>query len=332
MVSTKLKLVLDKAKNDYKHAKNINSEYMYSTGSYYIGFFNMLQLEMSKTPDNNSYNNYINNGALNTSVIFNLYVPPYQLDHLRYADYFSEDSKKFLSDACSAVLDDDFDINICNNFKILQTVLNKLIVDIMFVWKSNENEYYNDVQEFNNIVSIYNIIYIPMDNYMAFICKFYALIENKDEYIRIIIAWFKTKWCQYDFFHKCVLVNSEINDPVKLKVTEKTPVKKTPVKKTPAKKTQRRSIPESVKKLVAGRQLYTCANKIDSKLPGLENYKCTSWDSNKKGSFDESGYEIDHIIEYALSKDNSENNLQALCRSCHMVKTKRFNSKNPRTR
>lgn len=93
------------------------------------------------------------------------------------------------------------------------------------------------------------------------------------------------------------------------------------------KKPIRKTIPESLKKRVAGKQLYTCANTKDSKLSGLEDYECPLWNGKNKGSFDESGYEIDHIVEHTLSNNNDECNLQALCRSCHMVKTMRFNSR-----
>jgi len=86
-----------------------------------------------------------------------------------------------------------------------------------------------------------------------------------------------------------------------------------------------RNVSESVKKSVAGRQYYKCANKPGSNLRGLTNYKCPLWKSiDQQGSFDESGYEIDHIIEHVTSKNDDKSNLQALCIMCHMVKTKRF--------
>ena len=90
----------------------------------------------------------------------------------------------------------------------------------------------------------------------------------------------------------------------------------------------KRTVTESQKKRIAGRQFYRCANSPDKQLIGLENHKCLLWkiqDSNQ-GIFDESGYEIDHIIEHSVSKDDRDANLQALCVSCHKVKTKRFNS------
>ena len=84
-----------------------------------------------------------------------------------------------------------------------------------------------------------------------------------------------------------------------------------------------RKLTEGKKKLVAGSQRYKCANKKDSNLPGLQNYNCPLWHNND-GSFDESGYEIDHKIEYSLTEDDSYENLQALCAMCHKYKTKKF--------
>jgi len=89
----------------------------------------------------------------------------------------------------------------------------------------------------------------------------------------------------------------------------------------------RRNVSEATKKCVAGRQHYKCANEPGSGIHGLESYVCPLWlnpDLNNKGSFDESGYEIDHIKELANGGSNDVPNLQALCKSCHSVKTKRF--------
>ena len=61
----------------------------------------------------------------------------------------------------------------------------------------------------------------------------------------------------------------------------------------------------------------------------MENYKCPYWklpDENTKGSFDSTGYEIDHIMEFSISGNDDRANLQALCLPCHREKTNRFNS------
>lgn len=87
-----------------------------------------------------------------------------------------------------------------------------------------------------------------------------------------------------------------------------------------------KNISEAVKKRIAGKQFYKCANKPDTELKGLDRYECPMWKYNieNPGSFDESGYDIDHIEEYCINQNNNEDNLQALCHNCHSVKTKRF--------
>ena len=43
----------------------------------------------------------------------------------------------------------------------------------------------------------------------------------------------------------------------------------------------------------------------------------------QSGYFDESGFQIDHIVEVKHGGTNEITNLQMLCPSCHSVKTKR---------
>jgi len=88
---------------------------------------------------------------------------------------------------------------------------------------------------------------------------------------------------------------------------------------------KRKSIPESVKKTVASRQVFKCANNPNSNLKGLENYDCPQWQKDEdKGIFDEACYNIDHITEITIGGTNDIDNLQALCVPCHSVKTRMF--------
>jgi 5-methylcytosine-specific restriction endonuclease McrA len=89
-----------------------------------------------------------------------------------------------------------------------------------------------------------------------------------------------------------------------------------------------RDVSPDTKKTVAGRQNFQCANYPWSNQyqRGLEGFGCPCWyRSYSQGNFDEAGYEIDHIVEHCLTGDDSFENLQALCVSCHRVKTRRFN-------
>jgi hypothetical protein len=89
----------------------------------------------------------------------------------------------------------------------------------------------------------------------------------------------------------------------------------------------RKNPTDAQKRMVAGRQSFKCANNLITTLKGLETYKCPLWQRAKddnQGSFDQSGFELDHINELSITGDNSLDNFQALCKSCHSVKTKRF--------
>ena len=86
-----------------------------------------------------------------------------------------------------------------------------------------------------------------------------------------------------------------------------------------------RSLTHAQKKFVAANQHFKCNNKPGVILAGLGNYECPLWKGgDHKGTFDISGYDIDHVVEWSISKDDSLDNLQALCISCHKVKTKKF--------
>jgi len=69
-------------------------------------------------------------------------------------------------------------------------------------------------------------------------------------------------------------------------------------------------------------QVDKCANSPDKPAIGCIGYMCPMWRCND-GLIDESGHNIDHIIEVATGGTNDSSNLQVLCVSCHSVKTKR---------
>ena len=93
-------------------------------------------------------------------------------------------------------------------------------------------------------------------------------------------------------------------------------------------KPKNEKLTESKKKDISGRQNNKCANNSTEKYgKKILNYDCPFWRNVSCGNFDLSGFEIDHIVRFADSNDNSEENLQALCKCCHSVKTKKENRK-----
>ena len=70
-------------------------------------------------------------------------------------------------------------------------------------------------------------------------------------------------------------------------------------------------------KLLLETQQNQCANFKDKVI---SSYQCPLTD----GTFDESGFDLDHIKECAVGGTHNISNLQLLCKSCHSVKTRRF--------
>jgi len=84
-----------------------------------------------------------------------------------------------------------------------------------------------------------------------------------------------------------------------------------------------RYIPEVIKNQVLERQSRRCANSPNHPALNLADYNCPMW-RLYGGEFDQAGWHFDHIAELSLTQNSTINNLQALCPSCHAVKTKRF--------
>jgi 5-methylcytosine-specific restriction endonuclease McrA len=82
----------------------------------------------------------------------------------------------------------------------------------------------------------------------------------------------------------------------------------------------RKAIPTVVRDELSSRK--QCANNPSNQAIGCKGYTCPLWKSDG-GYFDESGFQIDHIIEVTHGGTNEISNLQVLCPCCHAVKTKR---------
>jgi len=82
----------------------------------------------------------------------------------------------------------------------------------------------------------------------------------------------------------------------------------------------RKTIPAHVRNELMAR--VQCANSPEKAAVGCKDYSCPLWKTNF-GYFDESGFQIDHIVEVAHGGTNEISNLQVLCPCCHAVKTKR---------
>ena len=90
---------------------------------------------------------------------------------------------------------------------------------------------------------------------------------------------------------------------------------------------KRKYILKKHKERIVMNQGNKCANIPDNPAANMTGYTCLLW-KYKDGTFDEAGYQIDHIVEYCEEQNNNIDNLQALCPNCHAVKTKRYMMQN----
>jgi hypothetical protein len=112
-------------------------------------------------------------------------------------------------------------------------------------------------------------------------------------------------------------------------------IEKSDEEKEEAKKRSKR-VSTGMKNTIAARQQFRCNNSPDGPIfgngwDGFNNYKCPMWRiPEQRGRFDDSSYEIDHIIEKNSNNGkkmfnvNDNKNLQALCPCCHNFKTRAF--------
>ena len=84
-----------------------------------------------------------------------------------------------------------------------------------------------------------------------------------------------------------------------------------------------RYISQKTKREVLLKQNNKCANNPLNPAVNLRDYECLLW-KYQYGNFDMAGYQYDHIDEYSKYGNNNIENIQALCPSCHCVKTKKF--------
>lgn len=83
---------------------------------------------------------------------------------------------------------------------------------------------------------------------------------------------------------------------------------------TPTMSSSRPKIPEHTKYQILVRQAFRCK--------GVPDYTCPLL-ATTGGLFDAAGYDMDHLIPLVFGGSTDPSNLQALCVSCHRIKTAR---------
>ena len=314
--------------------------------------------------DQNSFTNNIRNGILGNDVVNSGTLYPHYLQNLKQLDYMTQENQNKINQCLQSlninyVLNHNLYEQIktktkleYNNYErlILEIHFKVMIHKVFFVWKSDPTLFLPDIMAYNNIISKYDRTFIPLDDYLKTssvilnildrsvniddVSKLFKFIESlimKYAEIKIIKNVIVNKFVKSNDTKKPSVKKVEIDAPnvseTKKVETSAPKVKKvSDTKKPKTTATVLRNVSDAKKKMVAGKQFFKCANTPNSNIERLESYDCPLWKivGKNAGSFDESGYDIDHIVEHSLTMDDSIDNLQALCKMCHSVKTKRF--------
>jgi hypothetical protein len=192
---------------------------------YYSDLATKMNLEMSKQKDANSYTNYIHNGAFHPNGLIDTpydKIPGFYISNLKYADLFSGESTKLLTDMCNIVLGKSVDTT---NYVVLQLVLNWNLLDVVLAWKKDYDNCIEDIHMINELTIEHNIQYVPMDTYTTYCCRFNNLFAAQNECVAKIMDVVKKladKYCDD------MLVDRMDNDVIEQKeITEENSIQDT---------------------------------------------------------------------------------------------------------
>lgn len=198
MLSKQLELLINKLGEEYKKANEYHDkQYFYAMSGICSMVFTNISTEMINLPDAISFSNYIGQSAFRY-LGRESQIPSNYLHNLKHADYFGDKSKTFLSEACGAILDNKFDINSCQNYKILESVMNINLIKVSFAWKTryHDPKYNKDIMEYNQLVSKYGFQFEPI-NVESHYCKFHTYFYKNDDGLKPIIVWIRNKAIEY---------------------------------------------------------------------------------------------------------------------------------------
>ena len=231
---------------------------------------------------------------------------------------FSSKSKEIISDYLDIILSDSFKKNDSNSRTRLY--FRKIQSEIFSRWKkATNNDYDEDIMEFNNLVSKYQANY---SNYIDLFQLSSTLSSREDKILLEIIPFYEKllkKYEKYDKLKKKLNAKkveskkeeSKTEEPKKeeTKKTEKKPkdilveeIKEEVEKEKKVKKTKQK-IPPSVKNAL-------WSHYFESSLQG--NCQCCKTEVISRNNFD-----CGHIISEKEGGEVTLDNLKPICRSCN---------------
>ena len=268
-----------------------NSELAITRNLYFdilMGITNELRNNQETINESNNFQNNIVNGfqtVQNSSAM-----TPFLTNSINMIMGFSTKSKEVISDYLDIILADSFKIN--NSSNRTRLYFRKIQLEIFLRWnKTTSNDYNEDIIEFNNLVSKYQVNYSNYIDLFQIISLLYNI--NNDSILEIIL------------FYEKLLKKYEKYDKLKNKLSSKKDESKKDESKKDEKKVKKpkEKIPVSVKNTLWSLHF---PNVLEGKC------KCCQTETITRNNFD-----CGHIISEKNGGYIKLENLKPICRSCN---------------
>ena len=274
---------------------------------------NELRNNQETINESNNFQNNIINGFQTAQNSFSM--TPFLTNSINMITVFSTKSKEIISDYLDIILSDSFKINSSNNRTKLY--FRKIQLEIFLRWKkTTSNDYNEDIMEFNNLVSKYQVNY---SNYIDLFQIISLLCNINNESILEIIPFYEKllkKYEKHDKLKKKLSSKNSKKDESKKDESKKDESKKNESKKDESKKDEskkndkekkvkkpKEKIPASVKNTLWSQHF---PNVLEGKC------KCCQTEVISRNNFD-----CGHIISEKEGGKIHLDNLKPICRSCN---------------
>jgi hypothetical protein len=236
---------------------------------------------------------------------------------------FSLKSKEIISDYLDIILSDSFKKNDSNSRTRLY--FRKIQSEIFSRWKkTTNNDYFEDIMEFNNLFGKYHI------NYSTYVDLFQltsTLYNKDDKTILEIIPFYEKLLKKYEKFDKLKKKLNTKKEDTKKEDTKKEETKKEETKKEDTKKTEKKVKEILVEEIKEEVEKEKKVKKTKEKIPASVkntlwslyfpnalqgNCQCCQTEVISKNNFD-----CGHIISEKEGGEIKLDNLKPICRSCN---------------
>jgi hypothetical protein len=256
---------------------------------------NELRNNQETINESNNFQNNIINGFQTAQNSFSM--TPFLINSINMCTVFSTKSKEIISDYLDIILSDSFKINSFNNRTKLY--FRKIQLEIFLRWKkTTSNDYNEDIMEFNNLISKYQVNY---SNYIDLFQIVSLLCNINNESILEIIPFYEKLLKKYEKYDKLKNKLSSNKDESKKDESKKDESKKDDKEKKVKKPKEK--IPASVKNTLWSKYF---PNVIEGKC------KCCQTEVISRNNFD-----CGHIISEKNGGKIHLDNLKPICRSCN---------------